>query len=160
MKFFRRQAPPKPEPTPFNAWAPPPLGSLGTEWDTRMDFPRDLAEDRRQEEARQQQEAKQRKRQLGEINKGTMAIKKAWHPWAIAAGCALVCALSSTGPATFLRLPLGILTIGASLIAIYRIRNVNVFHRGVGFSVAAVTLAVGIVALEAVRLAGIKILFQ
>lgn len=153
MKWFRRKPPAPPDPIAFHPWTPPPLGSRGVEWDSRMEFPRDLAADRSAEESRKTRDAELRRRQASEIRPGGLAIRKAWHSWTIAAWCLLVCAATSTGPAAFLRLPLSLLVVPSALTSLYLIRNRQVFHRGIGMSVLALVLAGVLIAYEALTAA-------
>jgi hypothetical protein len=120
-----------------------------------MDFPRDLAEDRRQEEDRRITEARIRKQQAGQINKGTLEIKRPWHSLTITGCCLLVCALSSTGPAFILMPGLALAAVVAALVAIHRIRNVTVFHRGVGLSISTAAMGLLVATLAGLRIAGV-----
>jgi hypothetical protein len=116
----------------------PPLGSVGTEWDGRIEFPRDVADARRAERERVMTEERQRREQLARVQPGSLAIKRPWSAWAVASWVFLAFALTSTGPVGWLQPIFALLAGGAGAFAIHRVRHVAVFNRGVGAGSLAV----------------------
>lgn len=142
-----RKAPPvsaEPKPLPFQPWTMPPLGSLGDEWDTRMELPKDAATAAREDQQRQAAEAAAAKlrRKIAPIRE----LRQQLHRGVITAWVFNAMALTSVGvpQVTLLRQPFAVLAFLSAAAAIWLLKTITPLERGIGQAIAAMVVAVAI----------------
>lgn len=138
----------KPKPVPFHSGAIAPMGSLGEEWEGKMEFPVDPVVIQQQTD----QAVRERERRLADPKSFEFAGKVRFRPplgWlAIHAWGALVLGLLSTGPL----FPARLLLLGAAvvlgIVGWSRLRNRVELERGHRRAMVAALIAAGILVWE------------
>ncbi|CAN5221343.1 hypothetical protein BH09SUM1_BH09SUM1_21820 [soil metagenome] len=108
-------------PIPFNPWITPPIGAAGAAWDQYDYLPRDPFMDLQEDAARKQKERDGRSK--GPINRGQYIRKRPMHRLTMAAWLFAFCALTSTGPAAWLKPILAVVAVFCGEGAAYLIKT-------------------------------------